>query len=300
MTSMFRQKPSNRSWSSTTVRACLLIVVSCAMCAAVNADDTSDTSSADESQSKRLLELYLNDAKELAIYSDAEHRQRLELKEKPVYIWQNRIRSGGQFGAVYVWTHRGCAEVVGTIFSNPNPQGAGRALLHELHSLSTDVLFPVRASGKQWSPRAAVERRPLPGAPRPAVSPRARLGQLRTLARDFSAHSISPYDEGRWELRLLPQPLHRYESTDPAVVDGAVFAYVTSAGTDPEVLLILEARQAAEQPQWHYAVARFSDFNLFVEYKQQQVWQALRDTENPWDFNKDQTYRLYTDRIIEE
>ena len=41
---------------------------------------------------------------------------------------------------------------------------------------------------------------------------------------------------GRWNRRLLPQPLYRYESTDPDVVDGALFAFVTSAGTDPEVL----------------------------------------------------------------
>jgi hypothetical protein len=94
------------------------------------------------------------------------------------------------------------------------------------------------------------------------------------------------------------------ESSDPTVVDGAVFAYVTSAGTDPEVLLVIEARppaeKPAEKPQWQYAACRFSDFNLFVEHKGQQVWQSLRDDNNPWEFNQDHTYRLYTDRIIDE
>jgi hypothetical protein len=266
----------------------------------LRAADPADPQGADDGQSKRLLSLYLSEARGLTFYRDAQHHERLELKEQPVYIWQNRIRSEGQFGAVFVWTSRGCAEAVGTIFSNPNPKGEGRALLHELHSLSQQVLFPVRESANSWSPRAGVRRQAIPGAPSPADTPRARLVQLRALARDFAAHSISPYDEGRWELRLLPQPLYRYESTDPAVVDGAVFAYVTSAGTDPEVLLVIEDRLVDEKPQWQYAVARFSDFNLFVEYKGQQVWQALRDDENPWEFNKDHTYRLYTDRIIDE
>ena len=278
------------------------------MSGGVRADDAAETQQPDEGQSKRLISLYLADAQAFDFYRDARHRERLELKEQPVYIWQNRIRSGGQLGAVYVWTNKGCPEVVGTIFSNPNAEGTGRALLHEFHSLSERGLFPVRDSANSansWSPQAVIARRPVPGAPPPADTARARLVQLRGLAREFSAHSISPYDEGRWELRLLPQPLYRYESTDPAVIDGAVFAYVTSAGTDPEVLLVIEARAVGEKPvdekpQWQYAACRFSDFNLFVEHEGQQVWQALRDTENPWGFNKDHTYRLYTDRILDE
>lgn len=279
------------------IACCSIIAVACSNLRAQSPTEPQET---DESESKRLLSLYLADARGLPIYRDAKHREPLELQEKPVYIWQNRIRSGGQFGAVYVWTHRGCAEVVGTVFSNPNPNGEGRALLHEFHSLSERVLYPVRDGVNSWSPQAGVARRAIPGAAAPAETSRARLVQLRALARDFSAHSISPYDEGRWELRLLPQPLFRYESSDPAIADGAVFAYVTSAGTDPEVLLLIEARLADEKPQWQYAVARFSDFNLFVEYKGEKVWQSLRDDDNPWGYNKDHTYRLYNDRIIEE
>ncbi|HVX12402.1 MAG TPA: hypothetical protein VHC22_14565 [Pirellulales bacterium] len=255
---------------------------------------------ADENQSKRLLEMYLTDARALTVYGDAGHQHKLGLREKPVYIWQNRIRSDGQYGAVYVWTDRGCPEIVGTIFSNPNPRGDGRSVLHEFHAVSSRVLYPVGDPQNIWSPRQGIERQPIADAPQPAESPKSRLVQLRSLARDFSAHSISPYDDSRWELRLLPQPLYRYESSDPDVVDGAVFAYVTSAGTDPEVLLLLEARRSGEKPQWQFAAARFSDFNLFVEYKGNQVWQALRDDANPWGYNKERTYRLYTDRIIEE
>ncbi|HWB11706.1 MAG TPA: hypothetical protein VG826_20920 [Pirellulales bacterium] len=286
------------STRSSPVIVVLLIMIAAAA-RGLRAEDSTDAG-ADEGQSKRLLGLYLAEAQSLNLYRDAEHQERLELKEQPVYIWQNRIRSGGQFGAVFVWTNKGCPEAVGTIFSNPNPQGEGRALLHELHSLSQQVLFPVRDSANSWTPKAGVARRAILDGPPPADTPRGRLVQLRALARDFSAHSISPYDEGRWELRLLPQPLYRYESTDPAVIDGAVFGYVTSAGTDPEVLLVIEDRVVAEKPQWQYALARFSDFSLFVEHKGRPVWQALRDDDNPWGFNKEHTYRLYTDRILDE
>ena len=65
---------------------------------------------------------------------------------------------------------------------------------------------------------------------------------MRSLAREFNGRSLS--DQGQaWELRLLPQPLYRYESTDPDVLDGALFTLVSSAGTDPEIILLLEARK---------------------------------------------------------
>jgi hypothetical protein len=52
----------------------------------------------------------------------------------------------------------------------------------------------------------------------------------------------------------LAQPLFRYESIDPDLVDGALFAFVTS--TDPEALLVIEARKPApaDDPVWEFAV----------------------------------------------
>ena len=75
---------------------------------------------------------------------------------------------------------------------------------------------------------------------------------------------------------LLPQPLYRYESTDPNILDGAVFAFVTSAGTDPEVFLVLEARKPAGngEPAWEYALARCTDLNLRVSHKGTVVFTA--------------------------
>jgi hypothetical protein len=247
-----------------------------------------------------LLKLYKGDASELQIYRDAAERQKLELRETPVYIWQNHTRSAGQYGAVYVWTHRGCPEVVGSIFSNPADSAGARQVLHELHALSTEALHPLPSRANQWSPKAGLTRTPLADAPKPADTPKARALQLRSLSRELSAHSVPPYDDQRWELRLLPKWLFRYESTDQDVIDGALFAYVTSAGTDPEVMLLLEARNRGDELKWHYALARFSDFNLYAEHKGQKVWEALRDEENVWDHNREHTYRLYNDRIIDD
>jgi len=47
------------------------------------------------------------------------------------------------------------------------------------------------------------------------------------------------------DLQLLPQPFYIYEIDDKEspVVDGALFAYATVNGADPEVLLVLEAQR---------------------------------------------------------
>ena len=151
-----------------------------------------------------------------------------------------------------------------------------------------------------WTPIApGIEIAPIPGAPSPAPSRTLRLSQMVTLTHDFSA-STKDGQERRWELRLLPHPLYRYESTDPDVVDGALFAFVTSAGIDPEALLAIEARKPGptDGPVWHYAIARFTDLQLRVQHKGKEVFSApliLYDV--PYQ-DPEHRYRAFTDRNI--
>jgi hypothetical protein len=256
---------------------------------------------APKARRERLLELYRGEAAGYTIHRDSGRKEKVELRRDPVYTWTNPIRGGEQDGEVFVWTCRGRAEVVGTFFSYPST--GPRNLNHELHSLSTSVLDVARPGGANtWSPRApGIEPVPIADAPAPARSPSLRLSQMRELTRGFSASS-EDQKEKRWELRLLPQPLYRYESTDPDVLDGAVFAFVTSAGTDPEVLLVIEARKppgsASAAPAWHYGLARFSDLRLWVRHKGREIYSA---PPIPWDAPEQdpkQRYRTFRDRDI--
>jgi hypothetical protein len=247
---------------------------------------------------KRLLALHTSDAAEYAIYRDSGHTEKLELRRESIYNWTNVLRGGGQSGDVFVWLYRGRPEAVGSIFSYPGEKASGqRTILHELHTLSPQILQPVRGGANRWQPKAGIVLKPISDAPSPAESPRLRLVQMRELARGFSAQSID-YDHKTWELRMLPQPLYRYDSTDPMVIDGALFAYVTSAGTDPEVILLLDARQTDGGPKWHYAICRFSDHDLHVKLKGTEIWTSIRGGDNVWDHDPNHTYRLFTDRQI--
>jgi hypothetical protein len=74
------------------------------------------------------------------------------------------------------------------------------------------------------------------------------------------------------ELRLLPQPLFRYEPDRevPDLVDGALFAFVQ--GTDPQSLLILEARRDGTKVGWHFAFARLASGAVAARYHQREVF----------------------------
>ena len=250
----------------------------------------------------RRIELFKREAADYCFFRDAEHTIELKLRDEPVFLWTNPTRYHGQegatHGAVFVWTHRGCAEVIGTIFAHP---AKGRLVVsHEFHSLSPVVLEPVRTSGhaNRWSPRGHLPRQVVAGVDLPARSPNARLGQLRSIARRFTAHSETLRGE-RWDLRLLPQPAYRYQSDNPELIDGAVFIFASSAGTDPEVILLVEAAKTAGEAQWQYAAARFSDANLYVEYDGEEVWTSIRGGENTHDHDPSYTFRYYQDKVVD-
>jgi hypothetical protein len=249
---------------------------------------------------ERLLRIYTQEAEGYTIHRDASRLDKLELRSKPVYVWTNPLRAGGQDGAVFVWTSRGCAQVVGTIFSYPS--SGERSIQHELHSIATTVLDVSRqgspgSGGEGWSPKVpGITLAAVPEAPVPASMATQRLAQVRALAREFSGTTQDDH-KNRWELRMLPQPLYRYESTDPDVLDGAVFALVSSAGTDPEAILVLEAHKAkgGGEPLWQFGLARFTDLNLVMRYKGKDVFSVPMLFAPP---PPDGAYRIFQDRVI--
>jgi hypothetical protein len=247
----------------------------------------------------KLLELYLDEAQDFHFLRRGDEREKLALREEPIYVWSNPLVANGQYGAVYVWSWQGRPDAVGTIFVY-NVSGPGDLwIMHEFHSLSPEKLSVARQSGRQmpWQPQAGVELTPLDDGPTPAAKPAARLVQMRSLAREFSVSTVNLQGE-RWELRLLPQPLFRYDRQGDAPVDGALFAFVTSAGTDPELMLMIETRATDAGLRWQYAPLRFTLFDLTVERNGKEVWKSLNADLKQSGHNPDDTYHVYRERTI--
>jgi hypothetical protein len=218
-----------------------------------------------------LHKVYLEDASAYQFFLDETKRQQLELRREPVMRWTS---SGDYNGEVYVWTHQGAAVVVGCIFSGPRGNNA-RHVMHEFHSLAPHPLYSGERGGSGWLPQEpGITRELIPDAPVPARNEALRLTQMRDLARRFT--SQVERENSKWEMRLLSQPIYRYEISDDnsSIVDGAVFTFVWTAGTDPEALLVIEARRTDRGVRWHYAPARFTNREAWLQYQGKQVWRA--------------------------
>lgn len=182
-------------------------------------------------------------------------------------------------GAIFLWKDaEGRPEAAAQVFLH-KVEGAPDGLWnHEFSSLSTGTFVATQDGTRRWWPEApGVKFAPVPGAPRPAATPTARMRQMRAIAEVFKAEDDFG-DHGTFEvLRLLTTPVARYGKPGGAVEDGALFAFVE--GTDPEVFLFLEVRKGQDGPEWQYACAPMSCWPLKVRHKDALVWEVpLRDT----------------------
>jgi hypothetical protein len=218
--------------------------------------------------SESIQKLYRQDAEKYVFETGAEKPQALKLVEKPIMRWSN---DDDWSGDVFMWTDKGVPAVVGCILSGPSGE-TNRIVFHEFHLLADKPLAPVELLTKRkWQPKEGLTRIPLADAPKPAPTAAARLTQMRQLTRKFTAHMEA---DGIWELRLLSQPLFHYGDEKGEVVDGALFAYVWTKGTDLEVILLLECRKHAKELVWTYAPVRFSNRQVWLKNDGKEVWRV--------------------------
>jgi hypothetical protein len=120
---------------------------------------------------------------------------------------------------------------------------------------------------------------PIPEAPVVAKKKSDRTFQMRELASRFDAHQ---FWKERFELRLLPKPIYRYEDADHGIVDGAVYALVH--GTNPEVLLLLEAHSNADgSAHWKVGFGSLAGARCVVRLDEKEFWTCPEHTGNPDD-----------------
>ncbi len=212
------------------------------------------------------------------------------LTPQPVIRWRNVVRGQAGEAMMVVWAHNGRAVAMCSIFPW---QGK---MSHEFDSLSRGN--KVVAQDKDtviWSPSTpGVEFKDVPAAPAPAKTPAERLRQMKAIAERFKATMTgwAGDNSDQEELRLLPRPLFRYDlanakEPDPDLLDGGLFAYVT--GTDPEIVLVLEAVGTAEKAVWQYAFVRATSGGLEVKLGAEVVWTAKK-----YPANRDPTLPHFT------
>lgn len=261
---------------SRTVITVFAIGIALARTAGIATAEPPGDSGLTDAFTKRLQEYFQKSAAEYSLYRDEEGQVPLTFVPQAVFHWK---ADADWRGDVFVWTYEGRPEVVGGVFVSA-PKGNVRSVYHEFRSVSLQPLGPVRTPGGTWKAESGIVLTPVPEAKEPASSESLRGTQLRDIAKQFTV-TMKDNDGLPWELRLLPKPLYRYSSRSQNVLDGALFAYVWTRGTDPECLLLLEARDDGKGPKWVYTPVRLTVRPLEMKHAEKSVWISERNSPDP-------------------
>ncbi len=221
---------------------------------------------------------------ELAALAKGDVEVKLQPLAEPAQRWTNPVR-GQLDGSLSLWTLAGRPQAALTIY----PTLDGAAWNHEFQSLATTPLVARLGGEAVWTPdRPGVEFKLVPVSPPPANTAPRRLTQMRAIARSFAATVDVRGD--KTALRLLPAPIYRYGEAGGEPLDGAALIFVQA--TDPELLLLVEARPTDGGPRWHYALARLTLWPLEATYDSAPVWSVEK-----WVRAKSHPTQTYLDRV---
>jgi hypothetical protein len=239
----------------------------CFLVSAASADepDKSDDVAADR------LEFMLRIARSLEVAPDRRPDERWMLHPQPILRWTNPV-AGIRDGIVAMWTEGTRPVILAQVFPTKD-----NVWIEEFQSLAPGPFVMRDGPRAVWEPREAGETfHSLTDASVPADSAAKRLTQMRAIAREFAAFDDfrihhTDKETTRHELRLMANPVYRYEMQSLQVLDGAVFPFVL--GTDPEVFVVIEAREKGDGSRaWEYQIAPLTCWGLEVKYTDKTVW----------------------------
>ncbi len=201
---------------------------------------------------------------------DAGHSRELHFENKAILRWSNPT-AGKVFGADFVVVERGVPRIYLSVYRWFSPYTDATS---ELSSLSSEPISAHRDQKKYWAtnvPGAAYEL--FADAPTPAASPTQRRSQMNALAERFEFELTDTRGQKagvKRQLRRLPKPVYQFQSKDPNVLDGAIFAFVE--GTDPEALVTIQAEKQKDAFVYRYALIRRNSDDMSAKLDGVVVW----------------------------
>lgn len=237
------------------------------LAAAALADEPSRS---DEPLRQQRLELMGSLVDKFRFEGSEEPKQELRRTKTPILRWSNPVRDFVNDGVIFlILDGQRPRAVVNAWVRSRDPKLDSGEMRREFVSLSAEPLICRRDDDIVWSPQTAgLADQPLADVPAPAKKSVARLAQMREIAREFQA---ATYKQGSpHELRLLTQPLYKYQDQAAKVLEGGLFAFVE--GNDPEALLLLEAVSTRDGQAWRYTLARMTTFPVVVQHKDRDVF----------------------------
>jgi hypothetical protein len=256
--------------SRLLLRSILSVLAAVAFRGQLGAGDQPQKDQAEEARRGQQLDNMQRSAAQYVLSSADTPERAFKFHDSPLMRFSNPI-TGTKDGALYGWTDHGRPQALLKFFSFDN-----KTYSHFWLSLSEDAFLAKREGQAVWTPsNPGIEWRELPDSPQPAATPAERLRQMKALSARFSATYIATHLRAKpFDLRLLTQPLLRYETEDNHA-DGALFGFVQS--TTPVGLLLLESRQTEVGPRWHYAYGALVTGPVTARYQDKEVFSLERN-----------------------
>src|SRR5215469_2545216 len=202
-------------------------------------------------------------------------------------------------GSYYVWTAKGRPVMVGCFLADSEKPDRRRAFI-ELHTMVdepfTPLSFPVGQT-YEWNPVAVSNSTiPLNDVAAPAKKEQTRRSQMREIAQQFELTMFreSGASDAQEELRMLAHPLYRYPASTNGSLEGAIFAFVTARGTDPEFLLAVECDPRVKRGSWNVRPLRSCTRRLDLRRQGVTVWRCDEYSEAQQKTNLSEPYVIIT------
>ena len=196
-----------------------------------------------------------------------------ELKPNPVFRYDDQPRRFID-ATMWVWLDQGRPVAFQKIEAKYRGGTGAPEWGYCFGSVSPELLSVHWPGGESFRSTApGIAFRPLPNAPPIAQSEVGRRRQLRELARQFSSRIVTdPNNNVTRETRLLTTPILVY-SDEKTQAPGAVFGFAAN-NVNPDVLLLLEARDDAGELRWHFAPARMTSSGVTLRFGETVVWEV--------------------------
>jgi hypothetical protein len=215
------------------------------------------TAGSEKEKAEKRMKFMLQALERYEVVYPGDPPQTSRLHAKPLLRWTNPVTTIKD-GTLAVYTRGGRPDVV-VEFQVHNEVLSG----HEFSPIRFEGMRLRRNDHTVFSAdNGWFKFQDLPDAPRPAEKAVQRLAQMRQIAERFTVVDIfGRIDDEvqQYNLRLMPQPVYRYEEAD-AKIDGGMFVF--AQGTNPEAVLLVEALREGEKPGWRYGFAPTTTYEL--------------------------------------
>jgi hypothetical protein len=257
------------------------VLVECAMPILI-ADDTEQKEAKErKDRYTNWMRTYAEETKITLVSKIGNEEAIAELFPNPVFRYSDEERSIPD-ATLWIWTQNSRPVALQKVEGN-NIEGGQRWTIC-FASLSEGLVNTKWPSGVQYSSREpGIKFGAIPNAEAPANRSRSRLLQMKTLKDRFTARlSVTDDGKGGAETRTIPKPVFEYKDPETKLPIGAIFG-MSATGTNPDLLLLIEAREANGKLRWEYARARMTANSVRMRLDDAEIWSVKHAVDGAFD-----------------